>query len=343
MARRADAPTPLAGIRLVLADLDGVVYAGRAALPHAVDALVAAGAGRRVAYLTNNASRTAGTVAEQLRGFGLPVDAEDVVTSPHAAIGLLAELVPTGSTVLVVGGEGLTSVVEAAGFRITRSALGDPAAVIQGFAPHVAWTDLAEAAFALRAEPGREPIPWVATNTDWTIPQERGVAPGNGTLVSAVHTAVGRLPVVAGKPEPAIFETALARFGGGPALMIGDRLDTDILGARRAGISSALVLTGIDGPKQLLAAAAESRPDFVVEDLRGLLEPYPVVEEHAGRGGAREFRSGAAVVRRSNGRVELATPRAPRIDVVRAGAAAVWSSGVAIYALDVDARLYSTP
>ena len=79
-----------------------------------------------------------------------------------------------------------------------------------------------------------------------TIPVARGTAPGNGTLVSAVHTAVGRLPIVAGKPEAAIFEVAVERFGASNPLFIGDRLDTDILGSNRAGIPSALVLTGIE-------------------------------------------------------------------------------------------------
>ena len=99
-------------------------------------------------------------------------------------------------------------------------------------------------------------IPWIATNTDWTIPQARGIAPGNGTLVSAVHTAVGRLATVAGKPEVPIFDEAVARFGAQHPLFLGDRLDTDILGANRAGIPSALVLTGIDRPKHVLAAPA---------------------------------------------------------------------------------------
>ena len=112
-------------------------------------------------------------------------------------------------TILVVGGEGLTSEVTKAGFVVTRSALDAPAAVIQGFSPDVGWVHLAEAAYALQGGG----VVWVATNTDWTIPQARGTAPGNGTLVSAVHTAVGQLPVVAGKPEVAIFEEALSRGG----------------------------------------------------------------------------------------------------------------------------------
>jgi HAD superfamily hydrolase (TIGR01450 family) len=289
----------------------------------------------RVAYITNNASRTDVTVANQLTALGLVgVQPQDIVTSPQAAIKVLAGLVPAGSTVLVVGGDGLTSVVEAAGFTVTRSALDSPAAVIQGFAPSVAWTDLAEAAYALKADSAGNGIPWVATNTDWTIPQERGTAPGNGTLVSAVHTAIGRLPVVAGKPEVAIFEEAVQRFGASAALMVGDRLDTDILGANRAGIRSLLVLTGIDQAKQVLAAAAEERPFYLLEDLRGLHEPYP---ETVTDGDLTTV--GSAAVRRA-GQV-LTVERGSGIDLLRAGAAAIWNSGIPIYGLDVPSELYS--
>ena len=199
---------------------------------------------------------------------------------------------------LVVGGAGLLDVVRAAGFVPTDSADDSPAAVIQGFAPDVGWKQLAEASFALARDAHGNGIPWVATNTDWTIPQERGIAPGNGTLVSAVHTAVGILPVVAGKPEVAIFDEALQRFGAKPPVFIGDRLDTDILGANRAGIPSVMVLTGIDGAKQVIAAPPESRPHFLLEDLRGLSEPYPVIEAGEVADGSVVTRVGTAVVRR---------------------------------------------
>ena len=171
---------------------------------------------------------------------------------------------------------------------MTRSADDSPAAVVQGFAPEVGWTQLAEAAFALKVPEEEGGIPWIATNTDWTIPQSRGIAPGNGTLVSAVHTAIGRLATVAGKPEVPIFEEAVARFGARHPLFLGDRLDTDILGANRAGIPSALVLTGIDRPKHVLAAPAGSQPTFILGDLRELHEPYP--EVRLGDGGATRAR-----------------------------------------------------
>ncbi len=329
--------TPLAGVDVVLADLDGVVYRGHLAIPYAVESINAIPDSIRVGYITNNASRTDASVAEHLSGLGLRVLADDVVTSPQAAIRLLIELVPAGSTILVVGGDGLTSVVAAAGFVVTRSALDSPAAVIQGFAPEVGWTQLAEAAYALQA--GGAEMPWVATNTDWTIPQARGTAPGNGTLVSAVHTAVGRLPVVAGKPEAAIFQEAMTRFGATSAIMVGDRLDTDILGANRAGIPSAMVLTGVDQAKQILAAPAEERPRYILEDLRDLHEPYPATVESTD-GDVVVTTVGESVVRRT-GSVLVVAASGSKIDLLRAGAAAIWNSGRPIYALDVPPELYS--
>jgi hypothetical protein len=156
-----------------------------------------------------------------------------------------------------------------------------------------------------------------------------------------VHTAVGRLPVVAGKPERAIFDAASARFGASAALFLGDRLDTDIVGANRAGMSSALVLTGIDGPKQVLAADADSRPDYLLGDLRGLFQAYPRTEVTETRG-AKRVGVGRAVVTVDGRAVALERAGTP-IDVLRAAAAAVWGAGMPIYALDVDPQLYASP
>ncbi|MCU1570999.1 MAG: HAD-family hydrolase [Naasia sp.] len=334
--KAAEGATPLDGVDVLLADLDGVVYTGPDAIPHAVESLEAAArSGIRVGYITNNASRSDRVVAEHLAGFGLHVEPADVVTSPQAAMRLLADLVPAGSLLLVVGGEGLVTEVERAGYRVTRAAADGPAAVVQGFAPEVGWRELAEASFALARDRDGNGIPWVATNTDWTIPVAGGIAPGNGTLVSAVHTAVGILPQVAGKPERAIFDEAVRRFGATSPLFIGDRLDTDILGARRAGIASVHVLTGIDVAKQLLAAPSDSRPDFLLEDLRQLAEPYPVAERTR-----RGTRVGRAIVALRGNRVEIVEDGDRQIDLLRAACAVVWGSGMAIYALDIPDRLH---
>lgn len=331
-------PTPLEGIDLVLADLDGVVYAGDGALPHAVDSLNRAAAGRRLGYITNNASRRDSVVAAHLRELGLHTEPGDVVTSPQAAVRLLKDRVPAESVVLVVGGDGLVFELERAGYRVTRSADDHPAAVVQGFAPEVGWAQLAEAAFALATPEDEGGIPWIATNTDWTIPQSRGIAPGNGTLVSAVHTAVGRLAVVAGKPERPIFDEAVARFGAERPLFIGDRLDTDIAGAHAAGMPSVLVLTGIDRPKHVLAAPVHSQPTFIVGDLRELHEPYP---ETVTRGDVTTV--GSAAVRIDGPDVHIVAEGDRPIDLVRAGAAAVWATGRAIYGFRVPERLYADP
>ena len=330
--------TPLDGIDTVLADLDGVVYAGPGPLPYAVESLNEAAKSARLGYITNNASRTDASVAEHLRSLGLNVAPSDVVTSPQAAMRLLSDLVPAPATILVVGGAGLVDELQKAGYTVTRSAEDAPAAVVQGFAPEVAWTDLAEAAFALKVPEEEGGIPWIATNTDWTIPRERGVAPGNGTLVSAVHTAIGRLATVAGKPEVPIFEEAKARFAAKNTLFIGDRLDTDILGAVRAGIGSALVLTGIDRPKHVLAAPEGSRPTYILSDLRDLHRPYPAAIEKDG-----VHWVNAAGVRVRGADVEIVAEGDAQIDLLRAGAAAIWASGTPVFVLQVPERLYDDP
>ncbi|TFD60865.1 HAD-IIA family hydrolase [Cryobacterium suzukii] len=335
--RKPESATPLAGVDVLLADLDGVVYAGPAAIPLAVESLNRAAETIRVGYITNNAARTDQSVADHLTQLGLSVAAADVVTSPQAAVRLLAEQVEPGASILVIGGDGLVDEVLKAGFVVTRSADDKPAAVIQGFAPELGWVHLAEAAFALNADGVGTGIPWIATNTDWTIPVARGIAPGNGTLVSAVHAAVGRLPLVAGKPEAAIFLEATRRFSAQNALFIGDRLDTDILGANRAGIPAVLVLTGIDRAKQALAADKDSRPTFIIENLQQLHEPYP--ETVFSKDGSTATVNGASV--RINGNdVQIVKEGDGGINLLRAACAAIYRSGRAIYGLNVPERLY---
>ena len=156
--------------------------------------------------------------------------------------------------------------------------------------------------------------------------------------MSAVHTAVGRLATVAGKPETPIFDEAVSRFGAHRPLFIGDRLDTDILGAQRAGIDSALVLTGIDRPKQVLAAPPGSRPTYLLGDLRELHEPYPAV-----RVSGDTVTVGRARVRIDGGDVLIDSDGDRPIDLLRAGATAIWNTGRAIFGFRVPERLYADP
>ncbi|MEY9849649.1 HAD-IIA family hydrolase [Streptacidiphilus sp. MAP5-3] len=250
-----------------LLDLDGVVYAGPAAVPHAVESLDAArAAGMHLAYVTNNASRTPEAVAAHLTELGVPAEPGDVITSAQAAARLVASMVPVGAAVLVVGGEGLRAALRERGLVPVTSLEENPAAVVQGYDPTVGWPQLAEAAYAVQRG-----LPWVASNTDLTIPTARGTAPGNGTLVAAVRAAVGVDPEVAGKPLPPMHRETVIRTGAKRPLVVGDRLDTDIEGAFNGGVDSLLVFTGVTRPEQLPEAEPKYRPTYLAADLRGLL------------------------------------------------------------------------
>ncbi|MFN8159136.1 MAG: HAD-IIA family hydrolase [Candidatus Nanopelagicales bacterium] len=266
----------------LLVDLDGVVYRGSTAVPHAVESLTAAtSAGAVLAFVTNNAARPPSAVAEHLRELGLACEDHDVVTSAQAGAREVAARVPAGSRVLAVGGPGVALALEARGLVPVRSASDDPAAVMMGFGPDVSWRELAEAAYAV----GSGAV-FVATNTDTSIPTARGIAPGNGTLVGAVQAATGRAPVVAGKPYAPLMRESVERVGAQRPLVVGDRLDTDVEAGHVSGIPSLLVLTGVTDVETLLAAPEDRRPTYVAADLRGLLLPaaatqvQPTAAEH---------------------------------------------------------------
>ena len=254
---------------LVLADLDGTLYQGSEAIPGAVEAVVAAGdRGVRTVYVTNNAARSPGDVAAHLAELGYPAGADDVATSSQAAAALLAEQLPDGAKVLVVGTAALAAEITAVGLTPTDTAAG-ATAVVQGLDPRLTYATLAEACIALRAG-----AVWVACNVDPTLPSERGPLPGNGSLVAVLRTATRLEPQVAGKPAPALMQTAARRLGASAPLVVGDRLDTDIQGGRAAGIPTLLVLTGVSDAAELLAAPPEARPDYVGRDLGALdLDP----------------------------------------------------------------------
>ncbi|GIJ12892.1 HAD-IIA family hydrolase [Micromonospora andamanensis] len=262
------------GYALVVFDLDGVIYLIDQPIPGAVETVARLhGEGRAVAYATNNASRRAADVADLLTGMGVPARTEEVLTSAAAAAQLLGERLPAGAPVLVVGAEALRAEISEAGLKPVTTAEESPVAVIQGYGPQVGWADLAEAAVAVRAG-----ATWVATNTDRTLPSGRGPLPGNGALVAALATALGRDPdEIVGKPAPELFATAARRAGEGRTVVVGDRLDTDIEGANRAGLDSLLVLTGVSDAAELLAAPPERRPTYVSWDLTGLFDPDCVV------------------------------------------------------------------
>ncbi|MGW2181451.1 HAD hydrolase-like protein [Streptomyces sp. NPDC001732] len=263
-----------------LLDLDGVVYAGGRAIVHAVESLGAArDGGMHLAYVTNNALRTPAAVAEHLTELGIPAEPTDVITSAQAVARLMADQLPAGARVLVVGGEGLRVALRERGLVPVESADDEPVAVAQGYGgPDMAWGRFAEAAYAI----ARGAV-WFASNTDLTIPGARGIAPGNGAAVEVVRIATGAEPQVAGKPLPPMHRETVLRTGAERPLVVGDRLDTDIEGAFNGGVDSLLVLTGVTDAARLVAAGPRHRPTYVDADLRGLLIGQPEVTE-TGRG-----------------------------------------------------------
>ncbi|MFN8126785.1 MAG: HAD-IIA family hydrolase [Candidatus Nanopelagicales bacterium] len=259
-----------------LLDLDGVVYVGPDAVPGAAETITAIhAAGRRAVYVTNNASRPPGEVAAQLVELGVEAAEADVITSAQAGAALVAQQIPAGSPVLAVGGPGVAAALRERGFVVIDALTDEPAAtgddvaaVVQGFGPDLTWQALARASFAVARG-----IPWIATNTDLTIPVAAGIAPGNGTLVNAVAAASGRVPEVAGKPFPPLLLQAAAVAEGLRPLVVGDRLDTDIEGAQNAAMTSLLVLSGVSGALDLWRAPSSRRPHHLARDLSGLLSP----------------------------------------------------------------------
>jgi glycerol-1-phosphatase len=262
-----DCDRPLmAAYDTAMLDLDGVVYIGGDAVAGAADHLESARrAGMQLAFVTNNASRTPDQVAERLRAVGVPAQATDVVTSAQAAARMIARLVPTGANVLVVGGEGLIAALAEHDLHAVAFADDDPAGVVSGFHPDLGWRMLAEGSIAV----GRG-LPWVASNTDLTLPTARGLVPGNGTFVAAITTATGRRPEVAGKPLRPLFDETVLRVGAERPLVVGDRLDTDIEGANNSAAHSLLVMTGVTDLKAVAGAPANQRPTYLSMDLGGL-------------------------------------------------------------------------
>jgi len=250
----------LEGYDALLWDMDGTLFEGHTPLAGAVE--VVADDSRGQYFVTNNASRTPEQVAVHLSAIGFAATASQAVTSAQVGARLTAERVPSGSAVLVVGAEALREAIADVGLVPVASADEDPAAVIQGHSPETGWAQLSEAALAIR----RGAL-WIATNTDSTLPSERGLLVGNGSMVAAVAHATGAEPLVAGKPAAPIMREALTRSNSRRPLMIGDRLDTDIEGANAVGIDSLLVLTGVSTAADVLAAVPAQRPAYIVPAL----------------------------------------------------------------------------
>lgn len=261
---------------VAMCDLDGVIYVSGAAVPGAPEAIAAIrDSGMRVAFVTNNASRPPESVAKNLVRLGVPAWVEDVVTSAQAAARILAAKLPPESPVLMLGGAGLAKALVEEALVPVPSAEGAPElrAVVTGYGPDVLWRDVMRAAVLIR-----DGLWWVATNRDLTIPTSFGSAPGHGVMVRMLEQFSGVQPDVAGKPQRHLLDETVRRVAARRPLMVGDRLDTDIEGARNAEVDSLLVLTGVTGLPELVAAPVERRPTYIARDLTGLLKAHSAVD-----------------------------------------------------------------
>lgn len=256
-------------------DLDGVIWRGSTAIEGAVESVRRLrAAGKRCFYCTNNSGRTQHDFATRLRGIGLELEEQEVITSSSATAIYLAAQFPMPFTAYVIGGEGIVAALQGIGARVLAAAEAEANpplvdCVVVGIDRYFTYDKMRLAQqFILGG------ARFIATNRDATFPTEDGVVPGAGAVVAAIATASGVTPLTIGKPEPTMLRLALDKFGltAATTVMVGDRLDTDIACAHRAGLAALLVLTGITTEDEAQAAFGEARPDAIFADLSALCQ-----------------------------------------------------------------------
>jgi 4-nitrophenyl phosphatase len=260
----ASAPVAIRDAEAFIFDMDGVLYRGKQALP-GVGELIAALEARGLPYLlaTNNSTATPADYVRRMAGYGVTVDESHIQTSATATRDFLKRELPDRAKVLPIGAPALAEQLQmGTTFEITDDPDDNVAAVVVGLDQAFTYERMARAMKAIR-----NGARYIATNADATLPVEDGVLPGAGTMVAAIATASGKQPTVIGKPETLMMTTAVAQLGttASRTVMIGDRLDTDILAAARAGLTTALVLTGVTTRDDL--AGSDIVPDYVFTDL----------------------------------------------------------------------------
>lgn len=265
----AQSPRPdFRQIRGIICDMDGVLWRGGNALPgfHEFFTLLQDLKLEHI-FVTNNSSKTPQTHMDKLARMGEHTTTDHILTSALAGADYLAAHASTGARVYVIGGPGVIQALTARGFCLSAGDVADY--VMVGWDQHLTWDKLAVATRLILAGAG-----FVATNPDCTFPMETTLAPGNGAQIAALQAATGVTPSVAGKPHPILYEQAQARMGIAPehTLVIGDRLDTDILGGIRLGMPTALLLSGISAARVLQTSPI--RPDRVFDNLLALVTAW---------------------------------------------------------------------
>ncbi|HEX6264623.1 MAG TPA: HAD-IIA family hydrolase [Actinomycetota bacterium] len=248
----------------ILLDLDGVLYRWPEPIPGAADTIATLrDVGKRVAFVTNNASRTPEEVAERLASVGVRAEPREVVTSALATAAALCERGVRSA--FVVGEGGLVVALQDEGIRVVDGPAEDVGVVVVGFDRCVTYSKLKDASVLVARG-----VPLIASNADASFPAPNGEAwPGAGALVAAIETTTGAAAELIGKPEAPLLELALDAAGGGRPLVVGDRLDTDVAGAVRLGWDSVLVLTGSTRSEDV--GRSEWKPTFVVDSVADLV------------------------------------------------------------------------
>lgn len=262
----------LKSTRYLITDMDGVLWHGREPMPGLVEFFRFLRQ-RDIQFVcaTNNASTLAEDLAERLQGWGADVRPEEIVTSSSATADYLETLLSPGARVYVIGMQGLRAALRNKGFVFAEDHVE---AVVVGIDWNLTYNQLKCAALNIRAG-----AKFIGTNGDRTFPNPEGIVPGNGALLAALETATDVKPMVIGKPEAVLYQTALKRMQAVPeqTLVLGDRLETDILGAVRLGLKSALVLSGVTTREQL--AASDYQPDWVFEDITALTHAWAMAND----------------------------------------------------------------
>jgi HAD superfamily hydrolase (TIGR01457 family) len=254
-----------ASLRGLLIDLDGVVYTGRDPIAGSAGFLAEARQrGLKFLLVTNNSTTSPELVAERLKTMHIDVVPDEILTSAQAAVGYVRAHAQAGARVRIIGESGLRQAAEAEGLVVVEDSESATEWVIAGLDRAFTYEKLTGATRAIMSG-----ARFVATNADALLPIEGGqVLPGAGTIIAAIRTATATEPVVVGKPEPGLFEHGLRRLGGLPpdaVAMIGDRLDTDVVGGQRAGLRTILVLSGVTTHAE--AVTADPAPNAVAENL----------------------------------------------------------------------------
>jgi phosphoglycolate/pyridoxal phosphate phosphatase family enzyme len=256
-------------IRAIVLDLDGVVYRGHTAIPGAREtAEWLARSGYQVYYFTNNSTKTRESYVDLLAGYGLVTDVDHIVTSASLTARYFSDNGLLAATALVVGEAGLPEELRRVGVRVVRRrGKRRIDCVVVGMDRQFTYRKLHEAQQAIRSG-----ARFIATNRDATYPVEDNVIPGGGSIVAAVATAAQAEPVLIGKPSPRAGQLIAQQAGVRPAqaLIVGDRLGTDIEMGRRAGMWTCLVLTGISSAEEARALPSESRPHWVIPGIAQL-------------------------------------------------------------------------